>query len=98
MLRYDSHSSAKLQEEEQMLRQLTLITKNYDCYILQMHKQDNNHTNFERPPFNSVHQKAKVFVKSQNASVISLKYVQKWQIVVHSLSTSLSQQSCTVST
>ena len=50
-------------------------------------KQNNNHTHFERPPLNSVYQKANIFVKSQNTSVTSLKYVQKQQIVVHSLFT-----------
>ena len=48
-----------------------------------------NHTKFERPPLNSVRQKAniEVFVKSEDMSIISLEYVQKWKIVVYSLST-----------
>ena len=37
-----------------------------------------NHAKIERPSLNSVHQKAnvKVFVKSENISIISLEYVQ----------------------
>ena len=57
-------------------------------------EQDYNHTKFERPPFNSVCQKANIknFVNSENMSIISPEYVQKWKIVVYSLSTWLTQQ------
>ena len=49
------------------------------------------HAEFESLPLKSVHQKAnvKVFVKSENMSIISLEYVQKSKIVTYSLSTSL---------
>ena len=42
---------------------------------------------FERPPLNSVCPKPKVkgSVKSENMSIISLEYVQKWKTVVYSL-------------
>ena len=51
-------------------------------------KQGSNQKQFERPPLNHVHQRAnfQVLVKSENMSIISLKYVQKWKIVVYSLS------------
>ena len=44
-------------------------------------EQGYDHTKFERPPINSICQKAniKVFVKSGNMSIISLEYVQKWK-------------------
>ena len=50
-------------------------------------EQGYSHANFERPLTNSVHQKANILVQSENMSVISLEYVQKWKIVVHSLFT-----------
>ena len=42
-----------------------------------------NHAKFERLPLNCVHQKAnsKVFVKSENISILSLEHVQKWKTV-----------------
>ena len=45
-------------------------------------KQGHNHAKFERPPWKSVHQKAnvKVFVNSENMSIISLEYDQKWKM------------------
>ena len=63
-------------------------------YELPDNEQDCNHAMFERPPLklNSACQKAnvKVFVKSENMSIISLEYVQKVKkIVVYSLSTLL---------
>ena len=46
-------------------------------------EKDYNHTKFERPPWNSVRQRAKrkVFDKSENMSIISLEYTQIWKIV-----------------
>ena len=57
-------------------------------YKLVDSKQDFNHTKYERP-LKSVRQKAtvKVFVKSENMSITSLKYVQKCKIVACLLST-----------
>ena len=54
-----------------------------------------NRAMFERPPLNNVHQKAnvKVFVKTENISVIILECVQKSKIVVYSLSTWITSQS-----
>ena len=44
-------------------------------------KRGYNHAQFERPPLNSVRQKAnaKVFVKLENTSRIFLEYAQKWR-------------------
>ena len=52
-------------------------------------EQGYNHAKFEQPPLNSVCQKAniKVFIKSENTSIISLGYVQRCKIVVYLLST-----------
>ena len=51
-------------------------------------KQSYDHTKVDTLPLNSVRQTAnvEVFVKSQNTSIISLEYVQKWKEVVYSLS------------
>ena len=61
--------------------------------------QGYDHAKFERNSMNSVHQKAniKVLVKSEKMSIISLEYVQKWKIMVYTLSTYLTiQQSFTL--
>ena len=52
-------------------------------------KQGINHAKFETAPLNSVSQKVnvKVFVRSENMLITSLHCVQKWKIVLYSLST-----------
>ena len=49
-------------------------------------KKGYNHAKIERPSLNSVWKKAKVFVKSDNVSIISLEYAQKseeqWYICI----------------
>ena len=69
-------------------------------YILLDAGQGYNHAKFKRPPLNNFPPKAnvKVFVESENKSIISLEYVQKWKNMVYSLSTWFTQQSYKVST
>ena len=59
-------------------------------------KQCYNHAKFEGPPINSVCPKAnlKVFVKSENMSITSLEYAQKWKIVVYSNKVSSKSEKC----
>ena len=68
-------------------------------YTLLDPKQGYNHSKFERP-LKIVRQKAnvKVLVQAENTSIISNEYVQKWKIVVYSLSTWLTSESDKVST
>ena len=54
-------------------------------------KQGINYAMFKRPSLNTVCEKAnvKVTVRLENTSVISLEYAQKWKVVVHTFSPSL---------
>ena len=58
---------------------LEIRSRSLTWYELPDPNQGYDHEKFERPPLNSVRQKAdvKVFVKSENMSIISLEYVKK---------------------